>query len=1007
MIPIKLEIEGLYSYRKKQTIHFDKLTDAGLFGIFGAVGSGKSSILEGILLALYGSSERLSDRGEKSSLLNLRSSSLSVRLTFKAGRSNVQEYVAIYQLNRHSSKPDQVGTATHQFYQNTEEGLLPIEEKAIEILGMKKEHFKQTVIIPQGKFREFVDLTPGPRAEMMKELFGLERFDLSAKANLLSKASKEEQIKITTRIEALGEADESIIKTLVANLEELKKQRDAIHKTLKLDEETFKKAEGLLVKYQERERLTASLVNLNAEKPEIEKSKERLKSFLKASTLLKPILDNIQDRELEKEKLTVEVESCKRFKGTYADDVDQLVKEVEILQEKADNRHLREAKIKDLEKVLEIQALLEQLKKLDATLRSLAPKMNELSKRKALLAEKIASEEQSLDQMEEVDPGSLAQLQSSWKEWEALDNRLTNYGREINELGTKIEREKVALSQVQENLESSSIEEEIKKAKQTIKLLERSWEEWMGKKGLVDHAHLLVKGAPCPLCGAEHHPSPLQSGQIEKEDELKSRIKSAQHTLDQLHSLEKEIQRQTHQISGLEQILKREQAQISATERELEVLKRELAKEDIHQKESLSMALTTKAGALEKKKKLELALKQWRRELKEVEADLDTKSRELQEYENRKSTIQSSIAAKQGEIVDMEFCHAYFDKDSSEIKNEIEAVKNNIAVIAEKLTSKRRVLDDLKRKATANLTQLEGYQKRLEECEESLGRLRQELSGKMGEHGFESEEGLLELFNRPLDVEKTEKEIRKFEDRYLLLSTQLEKLDRESDLVGFKEEYYREAKEKLESSKSTLEAKDREATLLQKSISEQQERLLIKNDLEQQLQKVEQRLSIVSDLQRLFSGNGFVKYVSTIYLKELCATANQRFMRLTKNQLSLDIDDQNTFWIIDYLNGGKRRLLRTLSGGQTFQASLCLALALAEKVKSLNQADQSFFFLDEGFGALDKNSLRVVFETLKSLRHENRIVGIISHVEELQQEIGVYAQVDLDPEVGSVVSYSF
>jgi len=84
-----------------------------------------------------------------------------------------------------------------------------------------------------------------------------------------------------------------------------------------------------------------------------------------------------------------------------------------------------------------------------------------------------------------------------------------------------------------------------------------------------------------------------------------------------------------------------------------------------------------------------------------------------------------------------------------------------------------------------------------------------------------------------------------------------------------------------------------------------------------------------------------------------------------------------------------------------------LALALAEKVKALNQADQSFFFLDEGFGALDRNSLRVVFETLKSLRHENRIVGIISHVEELQQEIGVFAQVELDPEVGSQVSYSF
>jgi exonuclease SbcC len=198
-----------------------------------------------------------------------------------------------------------------------------------------------------------------------------------------------------------------------------------------------------------------------------------------------------------------------------------------------------------------------------------------------------------------------------------------------------------------------------------------------------------------------------------------------------------------------------------------------------------------------------------------------------------------------------------------------------------------------------------------------------------------------------------------------------------------------------------------EAALLQQRIKESETKLSEKATLEQTLAKLDIRETNLKELERLFKGSGFVKYVSTIYLQELCNTANTRFMKLSKNSLSLEIDADNTFWVIDYLNGGKRRLLKTLSGGQTFQASLCLALALAEKVKSLNQADQSFFFLDEGFGALDRNALRVVFETLKSLRHENRIVGIISHVEELQQEIGVYAQIGLDPEKGSQVSYSY
>jgi exonuclease SbcC len=80
---------------------------------------------------------------------------------------------------------------------------------------------------------------------------------------------------------------------------------------------------------------------------------------------------------------------------------------------------------------------------------------------------------------------------------------------------------------------------------------------------------------------------------------------------------------------------------------------------------------------------------------------------------------------------------------------------------------------------------------------------------------------------------------------------------------------------------------------------------------------------------------------------------------------------------------------------------------MAENVKSLNGADQSFFFLDEGFGALDKENLRIVFDTLKSLRQENRIVGIISHVEELQQEIDLYLTISNTEEEGSLVKYSW
>ena len=153
----------------------------------------------------------------------------------------------------------------------------------------------------------------------------------------------------------------------------------------------------------------------------------------------------------------------------------------------------------------------------------------------------------------------------------------------------------------------------------------------------------------------------------------------------------------------------------------------------------------------------------------------------------------------------------------------------------------------------------------------------------------------------------------------------------------------------------------------------------------------------------LFKGAGFVQYVSSIYLRQLCDNANVRFKKMTRNQLSLQLDDKGNFEIIDYLNEGKPRSVKTLSGGQGFQASLSLALALAESVQSNAKADKNFFFIDEGFGTQDADSVNIVFETLSSLQKENRIVGIISHVEELKERIPMSLSIVKDEINGSLI----
>ena len=301
MIPVRLDIQGLYSYKEKQTVEFEQLTGAGLFGIFGAVGSGKSSILEAILLALYGSTERLSDRGEKNSMLNLQSEGLLINFEFRSGKNNSKTYLARYAAKRNPKNFEDVRPAEHTFYEKEGDNLIPITQGGEEIVGMKKEHFKQTVIIPQGKFREFIDLTPGPRAEMMKELFGLERFDLSQKTGSLLKAVREEKIRLETQLLALVEYSPEELKAK----ENLRSEKTIL---LEMEEKTFQTLEAESKNQEALQAKNLQLIerqkewnNLEIQRPEIETKKAIWKDFLKAKTYLKPVWDQIKEAKIELE----------------------------------------------------------------------------------------------------------------------------------------------------------------------------------------------------------------------------------------------------------------------------------------------------------------------------------------------------------------------------------------------------------------------------------------------------------------------------------------------------------------------------------------------------------------------------------------------------------------------------------------------------------------------------------------------------------------------------------
>ncbi|WP_192346049.1 SbcC/MukB-like Walker B domain-containing protein [Algoriphagus sp. Y33] len=1009
MIPIKLDIQGLYSYKEKQTIEFDKLTAAGLFGIFGAVGSGKSSILEAVLLALYGSTERLSDRGEKTSMVNLQSDQLLINFEFSSGRNNAKTYLARYAAKRNTKNFDDIKPAEHTFYEKTDGNWQPITARAEEIIGMRKEHFKQTVIIPQGKFREFIDQKPTDQAKMMKELFGLERFDLSFKTGILLKTVKEQKIRLETQLQGLEEITEEIFTEKQALFSVLKSQATEASLKLKTAEIEIRTQQNLRDKYLQLLKFRTERENLNIQLPEIEKQRQLHSEFITATTYLRPVWEQIRDTKSDFEKYKVSVIDCERFKIEFAKEVSDLEKEEEELKKKNQERPLRESKIRDLKKVIEIQKLETQREDVNSTLVKLSPAIETKKQTQKELETKIADLENQAEKVNTVDSTSLAQLLSSAKDWQHTTNQLNKVQLEAEEAKREAEEIQLKLNELKHRIPdvADSFETWVVLQKNSISNLEEQRDLLMQKQGLAAHVHLLHQGEACPLCGALEHPDPLDVDGG-NELELKSHeIHEAKSLLEKTQVLASTQNELLYKLENHQRTLGAKNDEIHLLTQNFTALKTGLAHHGIDSQESLQAKISAIEHSSQARERLLKEVKTLRKNW-EADRELITQSeKELQQAQLKLQSVQSNISSKKEEIRDMAFCKQFFTKEPDQIQVTIDKVEKDIEEALQLLEGKQRHLRDQRSKRDINLADLENFIRLREQSQAKLERLTSEFESLKVQHGFRDEEQLIRLFRHSIDAEKIAREIADFDRKRDIAESRIQELEAENGVADFQENAFQELVISFENLKTNAESYQKQVHLLDKEIQETTAKLAEKKILQADFAKLEIRESYLKELENMFRGSGFIKFVSSIYLKELCNTANVRFMKLCKNQLSLEIDDNNTFWVIDYLNGGKKRLLKTLSGGQTFQASLCLALALAEKVKALNQADQSFFFMDEGFGALDRNALRVVFETLKSLRHENRIVGIISHVEDLQQEIGVFANVELDPERGSQVSYSF
>ncbi len=1021
MIPISLSIQGLYSYKEAQTIDFTSLISSGLFGIFGTVGSGKSSILEAIMFVLYDKSDRLNYAGDNRyyNMLNLQSDELMLDFTFSAGPNNTHTYRFRFVARRNKKDYEKVEVKEKTFYQLVDGEWLPLEniKDASSILGMSYENFMQTIIIPQGKFREFVDHSAGERTKMLKELFHLNKYDLSQKTNILLKKNELNISNIEGRLQELGIVDGEAITAKAEALEEVKEAlqtADLQCKASKAEEEKLKMLKNVftqIARLEDEKMALESQADVYAEKG------QHLRIYEKAFTYLREKIQSWEtnSKELEEGKVKLDILTEKTAKNQQA--LTAYAEAYRTVKSAYDARHQISQKCEDLENIIRLKQVQDDLIVLQQKVIAQAQQNKKTREALDQIKADISAAENTLMSLETAMPDA-TMLQQAYH-WHIRKQDLQQVVDKHRQQAAKFQ----IRSQEIELEKSSLYGRDVITFEEIIILLKDDTEKAAAKKEvilqeihtlkvqqeLVEITSGLKDNEPCPVCGALDHPR--TSHPVSPTDQItvkQSELAQVEQQLKQTETTSSRVRQLAMDHRNQQNLMAEKQAEI---EEAVHIFAIHTQQHPVARYAGTSLEeLSRLKTAAEAQQQTILATKKTLKQLKEGQ---EKKDQYLQNVAGILHTAERDMSAIEATKVTLikqlkQLSYEKFENfDLSKLEENLAKGKRQLQEIELQYDAANANLQQARQEEQMLKGQLQSEESYMRQQQRKIAALDAEIKQLLLEHGFSDMQQVKRILATVLNLEQERRQLEQYHRQLHSTTTALKNVYQEAEGRTYDAKKHQELIAELEHIDALMEELRKQAALQNKEIEDLKNTLTIRQDCEAQLENLKQREHNLKDLRKLFMGNGFVRYVSTIYLQDLCKAANKRFFKLTNNNLSLELNHDEEFIVRDFLNNGKTRLLKTLSGGQTFQAALCLALALAENVKSINKADKSFFFLDEGFGALDKESLRIVFETLKSLRKENRIVGIISHVEELQQEIDVYLNITNDKETGSQVSYSW
>ena len=674
-------------------------------------------------------------------------------------------------------------------------------------------------------------------------------------------------------------------------------------------------------------------------------------------------------------------------------------------------KFLEENKIQehDLNLIVQMLAFSEEIKKVKDRTKNGGEKVNEVINEQVLLEEKIALFTKNSDDLKakRIDADVLLNVGKWFSTNQYLKESFLNQSQKVIDC-------KANIQQISEELTALKINEKsyLEDFKSKMELLENQ------KKNLNDQRnHLEVQqklahfstelhdGESCPLCGALDHPN------IVEFTDVKAEIENVES---QLRDLEVEQKAHHNESSAIEKMLERKKIfenQLEAEEEACEKIKLNQKNhlnafewKEFHAENEAEFEQKRKEAIhLEKQiEELSLKISVEQKNRQNSQQNLDKFKKALQDLQLQENKVETQISSNQSNLKFLNW-NDFKDENRVKIEENLAQLRISNRETEENYQLLTRKETELSPKLAAQKAIVDQLEKRISEIENEIFSHHLLLNEALLSFQFDTVSDVQKILAEEIKVGENREIIHSFKMEFGILTNSISELSLKLKDFTFDHEEFVRLENDFEMKKGETRSSGETLAKLKGEIDRLEIEFKKKEVLLKELGQLKKRAENLKVMTNLFKGAGFVQYASSIYLRQLCDHANIRFHRMTRNQLSLQLNENNDFEIVDYLNEGRKRSVKTLSGGQAFQVSLSLALALAESVQSHAIAERNFFFIDEGFGTQDPESVQVVFETLLSLQKENRIVGIISHVEELKEKMPVSLNITKDDERGSLI----